>query len=215
MRSGRSKLRTRRVGALAAAALGGAFAAAMSAQSVAVGPAGTLVEFDSVTGPAPVGGVTVPLAAGTAGLPAEFRFEFGFATAEVPAANTLLDSLSIALSGARAEELLAALVTVDAFGLTVAPATPGGFAVTSGLRFEPVAPRVGFGPLGAGVAYAGTWTLPPEFRGEALSVNLDFFHNANGQASAAYAFVVPEPAPWLLLGAGLATLVVAAVGRRR
>lgn len=176
------------------------------AQGVSLGPDGTLVRFDTAVDPAPVAQAQVPVPAALPGRPAEFRFELGFATQELPLPNRLVDSLTLTLWSGGLGGSPAVLVTVDAFGLSVAPDTPGGVPVGVGLKLEPVAPRVGYGPgLGAGVAYSGSWTLPESFREADLTLSAAFFHNGDAVRSAGYAFIVPEPSlPGLLvLGTGL------------
>lgn len=185
-----------------------------TAQGVSLGTDGTLARFDTAVDPAPVAQAQVPVPAGLPGRPGEFRFEVGFSTQELPLPNRLVDSLTLTLWSGGLGGQPAVLVTVDAFGLSVAPDTPGGVPVGVGLTLEPVAPRVGYGPgLGVGVAYAGSWTLPESFRGADLTLSASFFHNGDALRSAGYAFIVPEPSTFglLALGAGAGILW----GRRR
>lgn len=180
-----------------------------SAQSVSIGSDGALVRFDTAVDPAPVAQAQVPVPAALPGRPGEFRFELGLSTQELPLPNTLVDSLTLTLWSGGLGGQPAVLVTLDAFGLSAAPDTPGGVPVGVGLKLEPVAPRVSYGPgLGVGVAYAGSWTLPESFRGADLTLSASFFHNGDALRSAGYAFIVPEPSIFglLALGAGAGIL---------
>lgn len=179
-----------------------------------MGTEGTLVRFDTALDLAPVAQVQVQVPADLPGLPGEFRFELGLATQELPLSNTLVDSLTLTLWSGGLGGSPAVLVTVDAFGMSPAPDTPGGVLVEVGLQLAQVPPRVVYGPgLGVGVAYAGSWTLPESFRDTDLTLSATFFHNGDPVRSAGYAFIVPEPSVLGLLAAGLGAGV--AWGRRR
>lgn len=130
------------------------------------------------------------------------RYELGFATVETPGTGFLYDSLTVSLARADGSGSTV-VVTGDAFGLTIAPLTPGGLLAGGGVAVTEIAPSL---PELAGFpttfAYTVDVELPPALRGFPLLTTFDFFHNDDGRLSRGYALVVPEPATWALLLVG-------------
>ncbi len=139
----------------------------------------------------------------------EFRFRITFETDEVPSPGGFFDSITVGLRGGSGPT--ATLATVDAFGITPAPSTPGGmFLDAAAVTYEstPVGPG---SLLAGGQNYDVTVVLPAGLAGPGvlLVVTLDFFDNQNGIASKATIQVptaVPEPGQVGLLLTGLAVL---------
>ena len=154
----------------------------------------------------PLSTLELPLTTAVTGLPDHLTFELGFATREIPMPGGLFDSFTLTIAGPAPSEILT-LLTADAFGLTVAPVTPGGIPLPPGsLTLIPIAP---FEPLlpGAvtGLAYRADLVIPDALAGKPLTVRFDVFDNGDSEVSRAYAQVraVPELSPVWLLGAGL------------
>lgn len=137
----------------------------------------------------------------------EFRFRIAFETDEVPAAGGFFDSITVGLRGGSGST--ATLATVDAFGITPAPSTPGGMFLDAAAVTYASTPVVSDPVLAHGQTYDVTVVLPAGLAGAGvlLVVTLDFFDNQNGIASKAtiqVPTVVPEPGPVALLLTGLA-----------
>src|SRR5688572_24365272 len=86
----------------------------------------------------PLQTATVPLIIPGASLFPQLSFEFAFATDETPQAGTFHDSVTFTLQTTN-QSSLAILLTLDAFGLQLAPPTPGGVAIPPGsLQANPI-----------------------------------------------------------------------------
>lgn len=158
------------------------------------------------------GGVPLQTAVEEAVLAAEsarLLFEFAFATDEVPAPGSFLDSVAFTLQTGNSSST-AILLTMDASGLSIAPSTPGGVTINPAMLL--VTPVAFFGSAGDPTmrsAYAVSFDVPAEFLGGANHFYFDLFDNGDSVRSAGYfqnLVVVPEPSlAWLLL-AGLTTV---------
>ena len=139
----------------------------------------------------------------------EFRFRIAFETDEVPSAGGFFDSITVGLRGGSGPA--ATLATVDAFGITPTPSTPGGMFLDAAAVTYASIPAFSAPVLAHGQNYDVTVVLPAGLAGAGvlLVVTLDFFDNQNGIASKATIQVptaVPEPGPVALLLTGLAVL---------
>lgn len=137
----------------------------------------------------------------------EFRFQIAFETDEVPSAGGFFDSITVGLRGGSGST--ATLATVDAFGITPAPSTPGGMFLDAAAVTYASIPAFSAPVLAHRQNYDVTVVLPAGLAGTGvlLVVTLDFFDNQNGIASKAFIQVptaVPEPGPVALLLTGLA-----------
>jgi len=146
----------------------------------------------------------VPVPPGLAiGHPERMTFQVGFSTMESAGPGNLFDSLTIGVSHPELG-IQATLFTIDSFGLTLAPPTPGGLELDSGSfvvqSTEPLEQ-----PLeGAifSVAYSIQFDVPAGFADSLVVARFELFDNGDLAMSQAYASVdaVPEPGwPALLL----------------
>lgn len=144
-----------------------------------------------------------------------FDFKIGFETMETALPSTILDSISISiyLDDPRRTALIG---TLDATGLAVAPANPGGiFLAPESISFtlEPSRPDA----LPTHFDLSGRMELPDEFTGRQVNAIVDFFNNQSQGQSLGYATfaTIPEPAVWqLFLLSGACCLAVRRKGRR-
>jgi hypothetical protein len=137
-------------------------------------------------------------------------FDFGFATDEIAAPGQFLDSFTVTLSGPNAFSAL--LATIDASGAAWAPPGSGGFSDLDIQRTS--IPATSLPPvLGRGSAFSVQVPIPSGSAGSALHLTFDLFDNLDNQMSSGWygnvrIVAVPEPGCVLLLGFGLASIVI-------
>jgi hypothetical protein len=148
---------------------------------------------------------------GTIGVgPTQLEFEIGFSTQETPSESGFLDSFTLSAVGGTNHETAAVVLTLDGFGATVLPESPGALLLSAtSLKLRPVTGQFTDPQAVTTLAFAGIWDLPHEFQGQEWTVSADLFGNGNGHSSVGYLILshprlVPEPAVWVLLGLGLA-----------
>jgi hypothetical protein len=125
-------------------------------------------------------------------------FDFAFATAEQPAPGVLLDALSFSLQTLD-QTKLALLLTVDASGLVLVPATPGALPVNlAALKAASIAYFGSLSDPAQRSAFHVTFAPPGDLANADAQLLMDLFDNADGQKSvgtvANLAVVIaPEP----------------------
>lgn len=122
-------------------------------------------------------------------------FDVGFETDEVIGPGIIFDSFTVTADAG--EGLAAILLTIDGFGLAVAPTAPGAVRIDpSAVAVVPrSAPDLG-GHLSRVFAYSVDAALPAGFLESALDVRFELFDNRNGidsQGWLANLTVIPEP----------------------
>lgn len=139
------------------------------------------------------------------------RFDFGFATDEVPAAGTFLDSFSVSVQDA-AQSFSAIYATADATGVSWAPPTPGTlFIDPASILVSPISYPNLQPVLGKQNGFEVTAPIPAQFLGGSINVFFDLFDNLDNRASQGWfsgltVVSVPEPQVWALLFLGFAWL---------
>jgi hypothetical protein len=139
------------------------------------------------------------------------NFKFGFSTDESPSPGEFLDSLSVTLQTDN-QDLTILLLTLDAFGLVVAPSTPGTTpldpeeVVTTPIDFPSLQPV-----LANQFAFEFTARLPPQLAGRNASLYFDLFNNLNPLQSLGWfspEIRVPEPSAAAFGVLGLAAMLL-------
>jgi hypothetical protein len=127
-------------------------------------------------------------------------FDVGFATAETPAPGVFLDALTFTLQRADQTQT-AVLLTVDAFGLKLAPPSAGAFQVNSdAINATSIAYFGSLSDPAERSAYHVTLDLPGEFAG-AGQLLMDLFDNGDAKKSVgivANVSIVSAPEPGVL-----------------
>jgi len=153
-----------------------------------------------------------PLSWGPSDTPPLLHFSLGFSTDETALPGEFLDSFSVTLETDNSD-LTFLLLTIDAFGLVVAPPTPGTIPLDPG---DVVATPIGFPSLQPVLAnqfaFDFTAVLPDQLAGRNANIYFDLFNNQNSLQSLAWfssEIRVPEPsvAALLLLGLGFGCAV--------
>ena len=138
-------------------------------------------------------------------------FDFAFATDEKPGPGVLLDSLTFSLQTVD-QTKFALLMTVDATGVVLAPATPGALLVDrNALKAASIAYFGSLSDPAQRSAFHVSYDLPADFASSDAQLLMDLFDNADGQKSvgtlANLAIVtVPEPAITVLAAIGIVLL---------
>jgi len=146
-------------------------------------------------------------------------FDFAFATAETSAPGVFLDSLSFSVQTLDQKQL-AVLLTMDAFGLKLAPAMPGGVPLNANaLKAVSIAYFGSLADPAQRSAFHVSLNIPGEFADRDAELLMDLFDNGDGQksvgtlANAAVVFV-PEPSVLVLGVVGLFLMFSRKVSRR-
>lgn len=145
------------------------------------------------------------------------RFDFGFATDEVPTPGVLLDSFTVSLQGGNSNQT-AVVVTADASGVLWAPPAPGAVPLADSVIQRLAITPPSLQPIDSrGVAFAVQVPVPSQFTGTGFEVDFDLFDNLNATMSLGWytppqVVSAPEASSWSLLSGGL---LVLAANRRR
>lgn len=144
-------------------------------------------------------------------------FDVAFATSEIPAPGVFLDALSLTLQrGDQAQS--AVLLTLDAFGLKLAPPSAGAFQLNAdAVKAASIAYFGSLSDPAARSAYHVSLDLPGQFAG-AGQLLMDLFDNGDALTSVALLanlsiVSAPEPGPIAL--AALGGLLLAALRRSK
>lgn len=144
--------------------------------------------------------------------PPMLYFSLGFSTDEAPSPGEFLDSLSVTLQTDNGD-LTLLLLTIDAFGLVVAPPSPSAYpldpndVVSTPIEFPSIEPV-----LANQFAFEFSAALPEALLGRNTTLYFDLFNNQNSLQSLGWfssEIRIPEPsaAALALLGVGVACLV--------
>ena len=149
---------------------------------------------------------TRSVAWGPSDTPPLLYFSLGFSTDEAPQPGEFLDSLSVTLQTDNGD-LTFLLLTIDAFGLVVAPPTPSldplnpNDVVSTPIEFPSVEPV-----LANQFAFRFTAFLPDALAGRDASLFFDLFNNQNSLQSLGWfssEIWIPEPSVATLLAVGI------------
>lgn len=114
------------------------------------------------------------------------ELDFGFATDEIGAAGTLMDSFSITLQIPNDPATTTLLLTTDAFGVHWAPPNAGGLAIDETDISREAAPFPGGDPeLDLKFSFRLSFPVPSSLAGRSAVLFLDLFNNQNETPSRA------------------------------
>ena len=132
----------------------------------------------------------------------ELEFKFGFETDEIFAAGKIFDSFTLTLQNGNGS-ITVVLLTADASGLSVAPATPGtALLPADSLAVVPIASPLLNPNLSHQSAFNVHALLPDQWLGQDAILFLDLFSNNDGVNSQGWlsgVVLVPEPSGVALL----------------
>ena len=148
----------------------------------------------------------------------DLEFKFGFETDETFAPGKIFDSFSLTLQNGDGSITLV-LLTSDASGVTLAPATPGTTLILpAALAVVPIAPPTLDPNLSRQAAFQVHAHLPESVRGQSTTLYLDLFSNRDGVDSLGWfsdPVLVPEPCVGFAATIGLTLLALCSRRRSR
>jgi hypothetical protein len=129
--------------------------------------------------------VSVPVVAPTNYPSASVRFDVSFVTNERLLPGEFLDSFTLSLRNTN-RTIVAAVLTVDRFGIIWAPVTPGGFSIAAeDLAFEPAPSPPDSSNFLFQASYRVLVNLPPALLRQPAALVLSLFDNDDSEASRA------------------------------